>query len=78
MVGVSLQKGNLHAVQIMFKDEMLSLKKKLHTMESHVQNEDQRLSASMRSLVISTGPEIQALKKDSSKNIWNNRGNYKI
>ena len=32
-------------------------------MESHVQNEDQRLSASMKSLKIYTGQEIQALQK---------------
>ena len=40
---VSLQDGNLHAIQIMSKNEMLSLKEKLQTLESHVKNEDQRL-----------------------------------
>ena len=37
---LSLQEGNLHTIQIMSKDKMLSLNKKLHTLESHVQNED--------------------------------------
>ena len=60
---VSLQDGNLHAFQVKSKDEVLSLKEKLHTLESHVQNEDQRLGASMKSLEIYTGQEIQALQK---------------
>ena len=42
---------------------MLSLKEKLQTLESHVQNEDQRLDASMKSLEIYTNQEIQALQK---------------
>ena len=42
---------------------MLSLKEKLQTLESHVQNEDQRLGASMKPLEIYTGQEIQALRK---------------
>ena len=60
---LSLQDGNLHAIQIMSKDEMLSLKKKLQTLESHVQNEDQRLGASMKSLEIYNGQKILALQK---------------
>ena len=58
-----MQEGNLHAIQIMSKDEVLSLMEKLQTLESHVQNEDQRLGASMKSLEIYTGQEIQALQK---------------
>ena len=42
---------------------MLSLKEKLQILESHVQNEDQRLGVSMKSLDIYTGQEIQALQK---------------
>ena len=42
---------------------MLSLKEKLQTLESHVQNEDQRLGASVKSLEIYTGQEIRALQK---------------
>ena len=42
---------------------MLSLKEKIQTLESHVQNEDQRLCASIKSLEIYTGQEIQALQK---------------
>ena len=33
---VSLQEGNLHTIQIMSKDEVLSLKEKLQTLESPV------------------------------------------
>ena len=62
-----LQDGNLHAIQVMSKDEMLSLKEKLQTLESHVQNEDQRLCASLKSLEIYTGWEIQALQKTIAK-----------
>ena len=42
---------------------MLSVKEKLQTLESHVQNKDQRLGASLKSLEIYTGQEIQALQK---------------
>ena len=42
---------------------MLSLKEKLNTLESHVQNEDQGLGASMKSLNKYTGQEIQILQK---------------
>ena len=42
---------------------MLSLKEKIQTLESQVQNEDQKPSASMKSLEICTGQEIQALRK---------------
>ena len=52
---VSLQEGNLHTIQIMSKDEMLSLKEKLQTLESYVKNEEQKLCFSMKSLEIYTG-----------------------
>ena len=42
---------------------MLSLKENIQTLESQVQNEDQRLDASMKSLEIYTYQEIQALQK---------------
>ena len=64
---VSLQKGSLYTVQIMPKDEMLSLKEKLHTLKPHVQNKDQKLGASVKSLEIYTGQEIQALHKTVGK-----------
>ena len=60
---LSLQDGNLHTIQVMFKNGMLSLKEKLQALESHVQNEDQRLGASMKSLESYPGQEIQALQK---------------
>ena len=60
---VSLQDGSLHAIQMMSKDEMLSLKEKLQTLESHVQNENQRLCASIKLPEIYTCQEIQALQK---------------
>ena len=66
---VSLQDGNLHTIQIMSKDEVLSLKEKLQTLESHVQNQHQRLGASMKSLEIYTGQEIQALQKTVVKDL---------
>ena len=47
----------------MSKDEVLSLKKKFQTLESHVQNADQRGSASVKSLEIYTDQEIQTLQK---------------
>ena len=40
--GISLQEGNLHTIQLIPKDEKLSLRKNFHTLESCVQNEDQR------------------------------------
>ena len=52
--------GNLHDIQVKSKEEMLSLKEKIQTLESQVQNEDQRLGASIKSLEIYTGQEIQA------------------
>ena len=66
---VFLQDGNLHTIQVMFKNGMLSLKEKLQALESHVQNEDQRQGASMKSLEIYTGQEIQALQKTIIKKI---------
>ena len=36
---------------------------KIHTLESYVQSEDQRLCESMKSLEIFIGQEIQALQK---------------
>ena len=42
---------------------MLSLKEKLQTLESHVQNEDQRLGTSVKSLEIYTGQETQSSQK---------------
>ena len=53
----------MHAFQIMTRNEMLSLKEKLYSFESHVQNEEQMLDGSMKSLEIYTGQEIQALPK---------------
>ena len=64
---ISLQEGNLHTIQIMSKDEMFSFKEKFQTLELHVQNEDQRLGASMKSLEIYTGQEIKALQKTVEK-----------
>ena len=59
----SHQEGNLNTIQIMSRDKMISLKEKLQPLESHVQNEDQRLGASVKLLEIYTGQEIQALPK---------------
>ena len=47
----------------MSKNETLTLKEKLQTLKSHVQNEDQRLSASIKLLEICKGQEIQTLQK---------------
>ena len=37
------QDGNLHAIQIISKDEKTSSMEKFKTLESHVQNENQKL-----------------------------------
>ena len=50
----------------MSKDE-ISLKEKLQSLESHVQNASQRLGASKKSLEIYTGQKIQALQKTMIK-----------
>ena len=47
---VSLQEGNMHTIEIMSKDEKLSLLDKFYTLESYVQNKDQQLNESMRAL----------------------------
>ena len=49
---MSLQKGNMHSMKIMFKDETLSLLDRLYTLQS-----------SMRTLEQNTGEEIQTLQK---------------
>ena len=59
----SLQEGNQHAIQIIAKDEEISLMEKFKNLESHVQNENQKLIDLMKSLEIFTGQEIQALQK---------------
>ena len=45
------------------KNEKLSLMGKLYTLESYVQNKDQRLNDSMKALELYAGQEIQALQK---------------
>ena len=59
----SLQEGNLYTIQIISKDEKIPLMEKFKTLESHVQNENQKLIDLMKSLQIFTGQEIQTLKR---------------
>ena len=49
---ISLQEGTIHAIKIMSRNEILSLREKLHTLES-----------SVKALEYNTGQEIQALQK---------------
>ena len=49
---MTLQEGNMHAIKIMSKDEILSLLDRLHILES-----------SMRALEENTEQEIQTLQK---------------
>ena len=55
---VSLQKGNVHVIQVISKNEMLSLLDKFLTLESYMQNKDQKLNKSMRTPKQHTGLEI--------------------
>ena len=52
---VSLQKGNVHVIQVISKNEMLSLLDKFLTLESYVQNKEQKLNKSMRAPKQHTG-----------------------
>ena len=45
-----LQDGNLHDIQEKFKEDMLSLKEKIKALESQVQNGDQKIDTSVKSL----------------------------
>ena len=54
---VFLQEGTLNTIQITPQDEKLSLTEKFHILVSYVQNEDQRLCESMKSLEIFTGQQ---------------------
>lgn len=45
---VSLQKGNVHVIQVISKNEMLSLLDKFLNLESYMQNKHQKLNKSMR------------------------------
>ena len=45
-----LQDGNRHDIQEKFKEYMLSLKEKIKTLESQVQNGDQKIDTSVKSL----------------------------
>ena len=60
---VSFQEDNMHAIQIMFKDETLSLLDEFHTLKSYVQNKVQKLNESMRALEQHTGLESQMLQQ---------------
>ena len=57
---MSLQEGNMHAIEIMSKDETLSLLYRLHTLKSL-----------MRALKQNTGQEIQTLQKAMIKRFIN-------
>ena len=70
----SLQEAKLHAIQIISKDEKIPLMEKFKTLESHVQNENQKLIDLMKSLEIFTDQEIQALQKTVVKKICINQG----
>ena len=59
----SLQVGDLHIIEIISKNDKLSLMEEFPTLESYVQNEDQRLHELMKLLEIFTGQEIRALRK---------------
>lgn len=47
---IYLQDGNLHNIQEKSKKEMLTLKENIKTLESRLQNEDQGLDSTTKSL----------------------------
>ena len=53
----------MHTIQIISKNETLSLLDKFHTLESYMQITDQKLNESMRTLEQHIGQEIQTLQK---------------
>ena len=58
---IYLQDGNLQDIQEQLKDEMLSLKGNINTLEILVQNGEQKIHTVAKSLTIFEGHEIQAL-----------------
>ena len=45
---IYLQGGNLHDIQEQFKEKMLSLKENINTLETQVQNEDQKINTTTK------------------------------
>ena len=62
-----LQDGNLHDIQEKFKEDMLSLKEKIKTLESQVQNGNQKNDTLVKSLETHAGQEIQVLRETMIK-----------
>ena len=60
---IYLQDGNLHDIQGQFKEEILSLKGIIKTLESQVQNGDQKIDTLVKSLETHAGQEIQDLRE---------------
>ena len=60
---IYLQDGNLHDIQGQFKEEILSLKGTIKTLESQVQNGDQKIDTLVKSLETHAGQEIQDLRE---------------
>ena len=56
-----LQDGNLHNIQEKLKEDMLLLRGNIKTLESQVQNGDQKNDTLVKSLETCAGQEIQAL-----------------
>ena len=53
----------LHDIQGQFKEEILSLKGTIKTLESQVQNGDQKIDTLVKSLETHAGQEIQDLRE---------------
>ena len=60
---IYLQDGNLHDIQGQFKEEIQSLKGTIKTLESQVQNGDQKIDTLVKSLETHAGQEIQDLRE---------------
>ena len=61
---VSLNQGNMLTIQIMSKEETLTLLDKFYALESCAQNKHQKLTESMRVLELYTRQEIQTLQRE--------------
>ena len=58
---IYLQDGNLHDIQGLFKEEILSLKGNIKTLESQLQNGNQKINTIGKLLETFAGQDIQAL-----------------